>query len=160
MQKERRYSMGQKYVYNPLTCEYDIIDEGAPGLPGPRGPIGAPGVGVPSGGTTGQVLSKTSDDDHDTEWTNPGGGALDLQSVLDTGNEAHNSLRLYDEIDPSTLTHLDMYQLVIEGDERTSWMNTNNLRLGDSLSGYSSPVETADIDADQQKLEFSRSGYG
>lgn len=68
--------MGQKYVYNPLTCEYDIIDEGAPGLPGPRGPIGATGVGVPSGGTTGQVLSKTSDDDHDTEWTNPGGSEV------------------------------------------------------------------------------------
>jgi hypothetical protein len=32
------------------------------------GPEGAPGVGVPSGGTTGQVLSKASGTDYDTEW--------------------------------------------------------------------------------------------
>lgn len=29
---------------------------------------GEPGVGVPAGGTTGQVLAKVSDDDYDTHW--------------------------------------------------------------------------------------------
>lgn len=29
-------------------------------------------VGIPAGGTTGQVLAKASDDDFDTEWVSPG----------------------------------------------------------------------------------------
>jgi hypothetical protein len=32
------------------------------------------GNGVPEGGTTGQVLTKASNTDYDTEWTTPGGG--------------------------------------------------------------------------------------
>lgn len=35
---------------------------------------GLPGVGVPPGGTTGQVLAKDSNDDYDTEWVTGGGG--------------------------------------------------------------------------------------
>ena len=38
------------------------------------------GVGVPSGGTTGQVLTKASGTDYDTEWTTPeAGGVTDVQ---------------------------------------------------------------------------------
>jgi hypothetical protein len=36
-----------------------------------RGAQGEPGVGVPAGGTTGQVLMKLSDDDFDTGWVTP-----------------------------------------------------------------------------------------
>ena len=87
--------MGQKYVYNPLTCEYDIIDEGAPGPVGPRGPVGASGAdgadgadgaGVAPGGAPGQVLAKVSEDDFDTEWVDQsggGGGIPTLQEVVD-----------------------------------------------------------------------------
>ena len=38
------------------------------------GADGDPGVGVPAGGTVGQVLTKTSGTDYDTEWTTPSGG--------------------------------------------------------------------------------------
>jgi len=38
------------------------------GVPGPQGPAGP---GVPTGGTTGQVLSKTSATDYATGWTSP-----------------------------------------------------------------------------------------
>ena len=38
------------------------------GQNGANGQDGAPGVGVPSGGTTGQVLSKASGTDYDTAW--------------------------------------------------------------------------------------------
>lgn len=50
--------------------------KGDPGDTGPQGPKGDPGEGVPAGGTTGQILSKASDTDYDTQWTNPpeGGG--------------------------------------------------------------------------------------
>lgn len=49
---------------------------------GPTGATGAAGAGVPVGGTTGQVLTKASNTDRDTEWTTPssgggGGGAVD-----------------------------------------------------------------------------------
>src|SRR6185295_3565145 len=55
-------------------------EEGPPGLTGPPGPIGpegpegAPGddgLGVPTGGTNGQVLMKSSDTDFDTVWWTP-----------------------------------------------------------------------------------------
>ena len=37
-------------------------------IPGPPGPVGPPGVGVATGGLTGQVLLKMSDADGDTGW--------------------------------------------------------------------------------------------
>jgi hypothetical protein len=37
--------------------------------PGPAGPAGPAGEGVPGGGTTGQVLAKTSNTSFDTDWT-------------------------------------------------------------------------------------------
>ena len=53
---------------------------GPTGPTGATGPAGADGVGVPSGGTTGQVLSKASGTDYDTEWTTPeAGGVQDVQ---------------------------------------------------------------------------------
>lgn len=54
--------------------------EGSAGERGPRGPMGytgpagPAGVGVPEGGTTGQVLAKTSDTDFATDWVDQTGG--------------------------------------------------------------------------------------
>lgn len=46
-----------------------------PGPTGPTGPAGPSGPGLPAGGTTGQVLVKSSDTDYATTWaTNSGGG--------------------------------------------------------------------------------------
>lgn len=62
--------------------------DGAAGATGPQGPQGVqgiqgiqgiqgdPGEGVPAAGTTGQVLTKTSDTDYDTEWADPTGSSL------------------------------------------------------------------------------------
>jgi hypothetical protein len=82
----------------------DKGDQGAPGLIGPAGPQGErgrqgergikgeqgiqgpsgvgfrgqPGQGVATGGTTGQVLKKASNDDYDTEWvTSSGTGVVE-----------------------------------------------------------------------------------
>lgn len=41
---------------------------------GTPGPPGADGVGVPTGGTAGQVLTKSSATDYDTGWTDPAAG--------------------------------------------------------------------------------------
>lgn len=49
--------------------------------PGPAGPAG---VGVPVGGTTGQVLAKNSSTNYDTVWVNPSGGGVPYSGA--TGN--------------------------------------------------------------------------
>jgi hypothetical protein len=45
--------------------------DGAPGPQGAQGPPGQPGVGVIAGGTTGQLLTKTSATDYATAWQDP-----------------------------------------------------------------------------------------
>lgn len=55
---------------------------------GDTGSTGSAGVGVPSGGTTGQVLAKNSSTDYDTEWIDApsgGGGSVSIRSVRLTG---------------------------------------------------------------------------
>jgi hypothetical protein len=47
---------------------------GATGATGPAGSNGTNGVGVPIGGTTGQVLSKIDGTDYNTQWVTPSGG--------------------------------------------------------------------------------------
>ena len=44
------------------------IGVGTPGATGPQGPAGAAGQGVPTGGTTGQYLVKSSGTNYDTAW--------------------------------------------------------------------------------------------
>ena len=48
------------------------------------GQDGAPGVGVPSGGTTGQVLKKVSGTDYDTEWANESGGGSGGHTIINS----------------------------------------------------------------------------
>lgn len=69
----------------------DILDavnvRGLQGLRGEAGLDGDNGEGVPTGGTTGQVLTKASDDSFDTEWTEAsggGGGASTFVELTDT----------------------------------------------------------------------------
>lgn len=50
---------------------------GKDGTPGGRGPAGLPGVGVPTGGTSGQVLTKDSATDYDTSWQTINTGIVD-----------------------------------------------------------------------------------
>jgi hypothetical protein len=55
--------------------EIQVITVGTQGPEGIQGPAGPAGTGVPSGGTTGQVLTKNSNTDFDTSWQNGGGGS-------------------------------------------------------------------------------------
>lgn len=64
---------------------------------------GPAGVGIPVGGTTGQVLAKATGDNYDTEWVDPaaGGGAVDSVNgqtgvvILDTDDVAEGATNLY-----------------------------------------------------------------
>lgn len=60
---------------------------GPQGLRGPQGPSGTHGTGVASGGTTGQVLVKNSNNDYDTSWQAVAGG---LTGNLDGGHSDSN----------------------------------------------------------------------
>lgn len=51
-----------------------IAEHAAAGPQGPAGADGDDGVGVPAGGSTGQVLAKASATDYDTEWADASGG--------------------------------------------------------------------------------------
>ena len=66
--------------------------QGPEGPAGPKGDPGAAGPGVPVGGTAGQVLTKKSGTDYDTEWKNPTGGG---------GGTTGGKIRLVEETDPS-----------------------------------------------------------
>ena len=50
--------------------------QGVQGIQGPTGATGATGAGVAVGGTTGQVLTKTSNADYATNWTTPTTGTV------------------------------------------------------------------------------------
>jgi len=78
--------------------------QGVAGDAGPAGADGADGVGVPVGGSTGQVLAKIDGTDYNTEWTTVSGGGggewgtitgtlsaqTDLQAALDAKLESAN----------------------------------------------------------------------
>ena len=62
-----------------------------------NGKDGQNGVGVPTGGTTGQVLKKKSDTNFDTEWANGGSGGV---LMLDSEDEQPTTA------DDGTLTYI------------------------------------------------------
>ena len=74
------------------------MELGVPGPAGPAGDDGAPGQGVPAGGTAGQVLAKVDGVDYNTEWVNVSGdylplagGAMDANAVVTYSNGSSDS---------------------------------------------------------------------
>ena len=66
-------------------------ENGTDGAQGPEGPQGEPGAGVAAGGTTGQVLTKKSDADYDTEWQDvPAGDVTASGNNTFTGSNTFN----------------------------------------------------------------------
>lgn len=80
------------FAFNNLKGETGATGaQGPAGQDGADGAAGAPGVGVPAGGSAGQVLAKASGSDYDTTWVTPSGGAsniITMSSVIlgDNGN--------------------------------------------------------------------------
>ena len=103
-------------------------DTGAQGAEGPQGPIGETGPkgdqgpagpGVPTGGAAGQVLTKKSGTDYDTQWTTPSGGGA-VKSI----KQQH--LGFY----PSTDT------LTLSAGEKTTLYATTNIYYGSAYDYY------------------------
>ena len=99
------------------------VDIGAV-TPGPTGPQGIPGVGVPSGGTTGQVLQKASNSDYQTEWTDPasGGDPPGTMLPLMDGTAAVGTARSYareDHVHPQDSEIGELKTSIIQSDVKT-----------------------------------------
>lgn len=64
------------------------------GPPGQIGPPGPHGVGLPAGGSTGQILRKRSAADHDSEWaTTPAADPLFIQGSAPTQQQLAGASR-------------------------------------------------------------------
>src|SRR5262245_16989297 len=80
---ERVRALEQANNYSEVVLPFPVLGElegtggggvgppGPAGPAGPTGPAGPAGVGVPAGGTTGQVLEKQTGTDYDTVWADP-----------------------------------------------------------------------------------------
>lgn len=87
---------------HPLGISFDVMDgiDGQDGSPGPQGPQGQPGAGVPEGGTVGQILTKASAVDYDSEWMDNEAAAVDYDNTQ-SGLAADNVQAAVDEINAS-----------------------------------------------------------
>lgn len=87
---------------------FDFVNlKGAQGAPGADGQDGTDGVGVPAGGTAGQILAKVDSTDYNTEWVTPSGGGTAAGTSYDnttSGLAATNVQDALDEIDASVDT--------------------------------------------------------
>ena len=72
--------------------------QGPEGPAGPKGDPGDPGPGVPAGGTAGQVLTKKSGTDYDTEWKDPTGGGSSGYITFGGNNDYSFVPRLEEEL--------------------------------------------------------------
>lgn len=77
----RLYEMAAADVPTPPSGRYSFFFDSSNGEPSFKDDAGVvtslagiPGVGVPAGGTAGQVLAKVSGADYDTEWASAGAG--------------------------------------------------------------------------------------
>ena len=72
---------------------FDFAFSGLKGEQGEQGETGATGQGVPTGGSTGQVLKKVSGTDYDTEWANESGGGGSTVTVDHNGTASTSAYR-------------------------------------------------------------------
>lgn len=127
--------MGRLKYYNPGTDTWEYI------MQGPAG------VGVPVAGTTGQALTKSSNDDYDTDWTTL------TQDLIGDGS----TYKQYSQTEKTKLGYIAITQAVnldtMESDLSSHIANTSNphsvtksqvgLGNADNTSDVNKPISTA-----------------
>jgi hypothetical protein len=88
---ESAYELAVDEGYEGTLDQWLASLKGEPGEDGAPGTDGAPGVGVPVGGTTGQVLAKSSNSDYATTWVNQSGGGASVGSLNTTATTAQET---------------------------------------------------------------------
>lgn len=110
-------------------------------LKGETGATGATGQGVPTGGTTGQVLAKRSGTNYDTEWVNQSGGGADPATAtpLMDGTAAVGTATKYAREDHVHPTDTSRQETLVSGTNIKTINNNSLLGSGDiSISGIPS----------------------
>ena len=106
----------------PQEKQVISIDRGQRGPQGEQGQVGPQGENgqcVPIGGNTGQILTKKSDADYDTEWGSAAGSVLSVNGQ--TGNV--------------TLTYSDVGSPSVSGNNATGTWNINTSGTSGNVSG-------------------------
>ncbi len=111
------------------------------------GPQGAAGVGVPTGGTTGQVLAKASGTNYDTQWVTGGGGGSG--DVVGPASSVDGRAALFDGTTGKLLKQSTAAP-VLEGDAR----------LTDARTPTSHAVSHQDGGTDELALDASQTTSG
>lgn len=126
--------------YNPFTGTFDYL--------GPKGDKGDPGEGVPIGGTTGQALTKKSDTDHDTEWSD-----MTYKKLKDTPDnyEADGLVASSTEADKMIFTKYP-YQLARLNRETDLFLADASLEIIEDPASGMAPL---DVPTDETKWNFT-----
>jgi hypothetical protein len=113
-----------------------IGKQGPTGATGAAGATGATGAGVPVGGTTGQVLAKSSGTDYATQWVAPSGLEL-IRSATITGV---NTLSIGSNADPIFSSAYDNYRVLISSNNSTDGARTWAIRMRANTTDESGSV--------------------
>ena len=121
-------------------------------VPGHQGAGGAAGVGVPAGGTSGQILEKASNTDYDTQWvdaaTNNITGVTAGTGLSGGGTSGNVTLNLNASID--ALTDVDTTTTPPTNGQALAWDNANSEWIpmdmaGTANLGYTSGASSGEV---------------
>jgi hypothetical protein len=108
---------------------------GDTGATGSAGADGADGVGVPAGGTTGQILSKTSNDNYATTWVTPSSGLY--SNAVASATVSTMTETIVSDVDTSTDTFTSVGHSLSDNDRIYFTLNTDAgaIYLPDKIPG-------------------------